>query len=218
MKWRMLAVLALFCFCRAANAQTRYFATTNLGTAQTLGYKVPSYGASFAIEKPLGRFELQGLAGVFKTAKLDSGTGHSAKLQGASYWFPVHAVGIGAKVSRNWLWTDAYDKHVVTITPTLLLQGKMGIPARLYVGYLIPQGCGNCEGIQSSRTHGLEIYWEGEFGHLGPVAFVMGHKLDVLRFKDQTVTGAPPSTWIWHSGAMYEPSLRLRFGRGRGVR
>jgi hypothetical protein len=197
----------------ALNAQTRYLASANLGAARSLGYGLPMYGGSFGIEQPIGRFELQGLAGASITRKLDSGSGHSAVAQVASYWFPVRCAGMGAKASRNWLWTGAYNKHSIAITPTILLQGKMGVPARLYAGYRLPQGCGNCAGIQSSRTHGVEIYWEGELARVGPVAVLIGHQFDVLRFKDQSPTGAPPSAWVWHTGRMYEANLRLRFGK-----
>lgn len=197
------------------SAQTRYLASANLGAARSLGYEGPTYGGSFAMERPIGRLELQGLVGGFITRKLDSGSGHSAVVQVASYWFASRYAGVGMKASRNWLWTAAYNKHSIGITPTFLLQGKVGVPARLYAGYHVPQGCGNCAGIQSSRTHGIEVYWEGELGRLGPVAILMGHQFDMLRFKDQGPTGAPPSAWVWHTGRMYEANLRLRFGKSR---
>jgi hypothetical protein len=207
-----IAVIGLLILSAPLNAQTRYLATSTLGMAGSLGYKTPTYGGSFAIEQPLGRLELQGLAGVFFTRKIDSGSGHSAIVQVGSYWFPARSAGLGIKVARHWLWTNAYDKHSIEVAPTLLLQGKMGVPARLYASYQLPRGCGNCTGIQSSRTHGVEIYWEHELGHFGPVTLLLGHQFDVLKFKNQGPPGAPPSAWVWHTGRMYEANLRFRFG------
>jgi hypothetical protein len=209
--------MALLLLSGPLSAQTRYLATTSLGLAGNLGFRVPTYGGSLAIERPMGRFELQGLAGISFTRKLDSGSGHSAVVRVGSYWFATRWAGVGMNLAAQWLWTNLYDKHSVAVAPTFVLQGKMGVPARLYMSYWLPRGCANCGGIQSNRTHGMEIYWEHELGRFGPVTPLLGHQIDVLKFKDQGPTGAPPSAWVWHTRCAYEAHMRFRFG-GRNRR
>jgi hypothetical protein len=166
---KMVLVLGILLFCSAAHAQnvpafknyqTRWLFDSEIGSEETLGFKLPhlAFGASF--EQPVGKhFELQGGVSYSPDKKVNNG-GQSFSTDALVIGWVRNGLGILGKVHSTNLWTPQYDKHAITPSfGSVFRVHEFGFAGRLYLDYVLPTGCTHCQ-IQGSRLQGVEAFNE----------------------------------------------------------
>jgi hypothetical protein len=142
---------------------TRWLLDFETGSESALGYKLPHLLFALAIEKPVGKFEIQGRMGYSPDKKYITNDGNSLRLKSSALYWITQRFAITSNVERSSLWTSQFSKNAIYPSFGVAIRENWGGGAsRFYVDYLIPTGCqwgAGCP-IQSSRLQGPEIYWE----------------------------------------------------------
>jgi hypothetical protein len=183
-----------------ANRWPRLVLDSEIGSAASLGYELPSTAFGPLMEVPLGNsWEVQILSLYSPDRKLITHDGQSLKLEGSAIRFLNGHIGVIGGLERDWLWTSQFGKKLLEPSAGTVLRNEA--IGRLYLTYLFPTGCvwatsGNPCTIQSNRLQGGEFRQEARLrSHLR-----LGFRGGVYHFCDQGDPKEPQAGRTCHLG------------------
>jgi hypothetical protein len=220
----LMVALVAATICRLAGAQenvadgrARLLLNSEIGTATSLGFKLPAISVGPSVEIPVkSRFEFQSAVLYSPDRKLITDDGNAISLSGSAIGFATSRLGIIGKVERTSLWTSRFDESAWAPSAGVVIRNDYVGPGRLHVTYVFPTGCvwatsGNPCTIQSKRLQGLEVRQDARLGLHKRWGFDFG----VYHFCDQSNQNDPQAGRHCHVGgsAMVTLSFETHLGR-----
>jgi len=167
-------------------SHTRYLVSIDIGSWD--GYNPPATDLEFSLEQPIRSFEAQLDSSYSPPHKTAGGAGTDTGLRDTGrliYW----RRNWGPWFSEEWAWqkTPDFTKQAYFATPGVVLRvHPVGIPSRLYLGYVVPTGkwAGPNE-LESSRTQGLTVIWDGRISNMRMATLRVRSKWGFYRILEQ---------------------------------
>jgi hypothetical protein len=193
---------------------TRWMLETETGSESSFGFKLPHVGVGFSAERPVAKhFELQALVSYSPDKKYITNDGNSLKFNGTGLYWITRGFALTGGLHHSNLWTSQFNKSSTAPSAGVAFREAIGgLPGRIYLGYLFPTGCqwGSSCPIQSSRTKGVEFYWETRMSS----HFRMGVEMGIYHFLSQSNQFRPDIPRIGSFGGITLLTLKYEFHRG----
>jgi hypothetical protein len=200
-----------------ADARTRLLLDSEIGSATSLGFRLPAMSFGPSAEIPLGdRFEFQSGAMYSPNRKVITNDGSALNLRGAAIVFASSRFGIIGNFEHTSLWTSRFDERGWVPSGGVVIRNNYLGPGRIYLTYVLPTGCvwatsSNPCTIQSKRLQGVDVRQDARFGSHERWGFDFG----IYHFCDQSNPNDAQAGRHCHVGASAMATLSFEIHLGR---
>jgi hypothetical protein len=201
----------------AVDPRPRLLLDSEIGSAASLGFKLPATAFGPAIEVPFAsHFELQSAALYSPDRKLITNDGNALNLSATALGFVTSRIGIVGKLEHASLWTSQFEENSWAPSAGVVIRHNYLGPGRLYVSYIFPTGCvwaasSNPCALQSKRLQGVDLRQDARFGSHQRWGFDFG----LYHFCDQANPNDPQTGRRCHIGGSAMVTFSFEFHLGK---